>query len=217
VYAVFLHRTGTYSAFFFSLGSTSWDGLPLHNGYLTRIGGKDVELDSQIKASQIPDIIGSVPEYVADEETAFDPLPPAGPSFLLQALKMGPESPGLALAPKFVAPTSFYGQAAPKPKPKGPLLVFEFRLVGNPAVSCCLSRHDASAADAVVMKSPTKEHAKKHNKKWVPAAGRHTQCTDELHVQGFADRTSCLRSYCCTAFATASEGGHVLCVSRVVC
>ena len=102
----------------------SWDGLPLHSGYPTRIGGKDVELDSQIKVSQIPDIIGTLPEYDVDEEMPFESLPPAGPSFILQALKVGPESPGLASAPKFVAPTSFYGQAAPKPKPKGPLLVF---------------------------------------------------------------------------------------------
>jgi DNA repair and recombination protein RAD54B len=114
---------------FFSLGSRAWDGLPLHGGYLTHIGGKDVELDSQIKASQMPDIIGSVHEHGVDEGMAFESQPPSGSSFLLQALKKGPESPGLASAPKFVAPTSFYGQAAPKHKPKGPLFVLSLHSI----------------------------------------------------------------------------------------
>jgi DNA repair and recombination protein RAD54B len=106
----------------FSLGSSTWNGLPLYSGYLTHIGEKDVELDSQIKASQMPDIIGSVHEPAIDEEMAFGPQQLSGPSFLRQALKNGPESPEQVSAPKFVAPTSFYGQPAPKSKPNGPLL-----------------------------------------------------------------------------------------------
>jgi DNA repair and recombination protein RAD54B len=100
----------------------TWNGLRLHSGYATRIGGKDVELDSQIKASQMPDIIGSIEEHDVDEEMD-EPQSQAGPSFLLQSFENDPESAVLSSAPKFVAPTSFYGQAAPKPKPKGPLLV----------------------------------------------------------------------------------------------
>ncbi|KAJ3518137.1 hypothetical protein NLJ89_g63 [Agrocybe chaxingu] len=48
-------------------------------------------------------------------------------------------------AQKFIAPTNFYG--VPKPKAKGPL-------------------HDPDAEDALVMKSPTKEHIKRFNKRW---------------------------------------------------
>lgn len=111
------------------LGSTTWNGLPLHNGYQTRIGGRDVELDLQITASQMPDIIGSTQEHDDDEEMASEPSQfTAGPSFLPQALQKVTESPGPSSAPKFIAPASFYGAPPPKPKPKEPLCVFLFPL-----------------------------------------------------------------------------------------
>jgi DNA repair and recombination protein RAD54B len=70
----------------------------------------------------MPDITGIAEEHEVDEEMAYGPSSQAGPSFLLQALKNDPQSE-VSSTPKFVAPTSFYGQTAPKPKPKGPLLV----------------------------------------------------------------------------------------------
>jgi hypothetical protein len=97
------------------MGSTTWNGLRLHSGYATRIGGREVELDSQIKASEMPDITGIVEEHDVDDEMAYDPSQ-AGPSFLLRALKNDPQ-PEISSTPKFVAPTSFYGQTAPKSKP----------------------------------------------------------------------------------------------------
>jgi len=103
------------------MGSTTWNGFRLHSSYAVRIGGREVELDSQIKASEMPDITGIVEEHDVDEEMAYDPPLKAGPSFLLQALNNSPSE--ISSIPKFVAPTSFYGQTAPKPKPKGPLLV----------------------------------------------------------------------------------------------
>ncbi|KIM91969.1 hypothetical protein PILCRDRAFT_809966 [Piloderma croceum F 1598] len=136
------------SAFGKIMGSTTWNGLRLHSSYATRIGGREVELDSQIKASEMPDITGIVEEHDVDDKIAYDPPSQAGPSFLPQTLKNDPQSE-ISSTPKFVAPTSFYGQTAPKPKLKGPL-------------------HDAAATDAVVMKSPTKDHAKKFNKKDLP-------------------------------------------------
>jgi hypothetical protein len=69
----------------------------------------------------MPAIIGSEQELNVDEEMACEPQPQGGSSFLLQALTKITETPEIVPVPKFVAPTSFYGQAAPKSKPKGPL------------------------------------------------------------------------------------------------
>ena len=113
----------------------------------------------------MPDIIGSVQELNAEEEMLFESQQLDGPSFLLQALKKAPESGEQIFTPKFVAPISFYGQAVLKSKSKGPLLALHlYSSIKSRLMSFC--RHDASAVDAVVMKSPTKEHAKKYNKKY---------------------------------------------------
>jgi hypothetical protein len=74
----------------------------------------------------MPDIVGTVQEPDVDEEMVFESQPVVGPSFFRQALKKVPEPSEQISAPKFVAPTSFYGQAAVKPKAKGPLLVLNF-------------------------------------------------------------------------------------------
>ncbi|KDR75393.1 hypothetical protein GALMADRAFT_249441 [Galerina marginata CBS 339.88] len=87
------------------MGSAPWKGQSLHSGYKTFIGGKEVELDLAVSASQLPAIKGSEINISQDEEL--------------------PESP--ATVPlveanqnqKFVAPTSFYGTT--KPKSKQPL------------------------------------------------------------------------------------------------
>ena len=69
----------------------------------------------------MPAIIGSEQELDVDEEMACEPQPQGGPSFLLQALTKISEAPEIVPVPRFVAPTSFYGQAVQKSKPKGPL------------------------------------------------------------------------------------------------
>lgn len=91
------------------------------------MAGREVELDSQIDFSQMPEITGTAKESAADEDMAYEtsqPLP--GPSFLLQAAKKNdkPATPGPSSTVKYVAPTSFYGAPPPKPKAKGPLYAF---------------------------------------------------------------------------------------------
>lgn len=107
----------------FRLGTAPWDGRPLHSGYAIRMAGRDVELDSQITATQMPNIIGSTEQPDADEEMISEPSQLAGPSFLKQALRKESVQEEPTSAPKFVAPTSFYGASAPKAKQKGPLFV----------------------------------------------------------------------------------------------
>ncbi|KIJ67587.1 hypothetical protein HYDPIDRAFT_127687 [Hydnomerulius pinastri MD-312] len=135
------------------IGRKEWDGLPLHNGYRFHAGGKEVELDLPIQASQLPAITG-VEEQVADPEVddAEQPTSPSNLSSLLQARSATkenvPQATSLQPPKEFVAPASFYGQV-PKRKPNEPL-------------------HDPEAEDAVVMKSPTKQHSDKFNKKGLP-------------------------------------------------
>ena len=70
-------------------------------------------------------------------------------------------------------------------------------------------RHDAAATNAIVMKSPTKDHAKKFNKKYDLFVGRQHQCTDGP-VQRSANCASRPRSHSCTSSTSASERRHVL-------
>lgn len=101
------------------MGTKPWDGVPLYSGYPLRLGGKEAEIDSQIPSSQMPTITGDSQEADdADENMMVESSQPGATSFLLQALKEPKQPP-----PKYVAPVNFYAAAAPKPKPKGPLLV----------------------------------------------------------------------------------------------
>ncbi|KAH9924448.1 P-loop containing nucleoside triphosphate hydrolase protein [Fomitopsis serialis] len=140
------------------IGTKKWDGLPLYSGYSTFIGGKEVELDGQISESDLPTIVGSSIEASLDPEIDSSPQTPAQPSFLVKSRRdsaetsSSPSANSPAALKKFVTPTSFYGKAPAKPKPRGPL-------------------HDPNAEGAIVMKAPTKEHAAKHNKKNLPTVG----------------------------------------------
>ncbi|KAG6866608.1 hypothetical protein C0991_000718 [Blastosporella zonata] len=89
----------------------------------------------QIKASQLPDLIGMPEGSGGDEVDAGDD----------SHTPVAPSDKFVEQVAKFVAPTSFYGTHI-KSKPKGAL-------------------HDPDAENAVVMKAPTKEHIKKFNKK----------------------------------------------------
>ncbi|RDB25350.1 DNA repair and recombination protein RAD54B [Hypsizygus marmoreus] len=120
------------------MGSVGWKGDTLSSGYRTFIGGKEIELDQQVKHSQLPTIIG-FPRAGADDTSDSKPSSPA------HSVDTSLASPAPA---KFIAPTSFYGTPI-KRKPKGPL-------------------HDPEGEFAVVMKAPTKEHMKKFNKKNLP-------------------------------------------------
>lgn len=81
------------------MGSISWKGETLRSGSRLFIGGKEVELDSQVSASQLPGGNGTTPEDKEDEPVVIpEPTSTRG-----------------------VAASSFY--AAVKPKAKGPLYV----------------------------------------------------------------------------------------------
>ncbi|KAH7915224.1 P-loop containing nucleoside triphosphate hydrolase protein [Hygrophoropsis aurantiaca] len=139
------------------LGRKGWDGLPLHNGCRFYAAGKEIEIDSQIPASQLPSITGTeecieIEEYVDIPDGRFSP---SKQSFLLQAINSPGtkeneakviSSPGSKKS--FVPPSSFYGQKLKK-QPTGPL-------------------HDPAAEGAIVMKAPNEEHAEKFNKKKLP-------------------------------------------------
>lgn len=111
------------------LGRTTWNGLPLYSGFTTRIGGKEVELDSSVPASQVPAIVGTSQDAENDVDMLVDlvasprssiAVKQADTSFLMQPNELNLAGSG-ANPTKFVAPTSFYASAPPKTKAKGPL------------------------------------------------------------------------------------------------
>lgn len=83
------------------MGSTSWKGQTLSSGFSTLIAGKEVELDIQVSASQLPTIQGS---------GVFSLGNPFSPD------SVGTVKPNATIDQKFVAPTSFYAPAPPKVK-----------------------------------------------------------------------------------------------------
>lgn len=83
------------------MGSTSWKGQTLSSGFSTLIAGKEVELDIQVSASQLPTIQGSV-------------VFPLGN--LSSPDSVGTVKPNVSINQKFVTPTSFYAPAPPKVK-----------------------------------------------------------------------------------------------------
>ena len=97
------------------MGSTIWRGDILHCGYQTCMAGKEIELDNQIPASQLPAIVGVHRDLETDSDS-----PPRPTSMLPQALAVKTNSipPGRG----FIDPTSFYGAPA-KPKLNKPLCV----------------------------------------------------------------------------------------------
>lgn len=83
------------------MGSTSWKGQTLSSGFSTSIAGKEVELDIQVSASQLPTIQGS------------GVFPLGNPSSLDSVDTMPPNA---TIDQKFVAPTAFYAPAPSKVK-----------------------------------------------------------------------------------------------------
>ena len=83
------------------MGSSSWKGQILSSGFSTSIAGKEVELDIQVSASQLPTIQGS---------GGFPLGNPSSPDSVSTA------KANATIDQKFVAPTSFYAPAPPKVK-----------------------------------------------------------------------------------------------------
>ncbi|KAG6330522.1 hypothetical protein ID866_8566 [Astraeus odoratus] len=132
------------------IGRKDWvDGEP-ESGHRFHVGNKEVELDQPIQTSQVPSITGV--EVEGDEASAEEvvdnspfSVPILAPSFSSRKENV-PQSVVSQQSPQgFIPPTSFYGQ----------------RLVKKPSGSL----HDPDAEGAVVMKTPTKEHSDKYNKK----------------------------------------------------
>lgn len=97
-----------------SMGSAPWKGDTLVAGYRTYIGGREVELDSQVNASQLPGLMGS--SLASGGDISIDSSGIAEPPNQMDCSETR-DTPPVA---KFVAPTSFYGTPIKK-KPKGPL------------------------------------------------------------------------------------------------
>ena len=83
------------------MGSTSWKGQTLSSGFSISIAGKEVELDIQVLASQLPTTQGS---------GVFPLGNPSSPD------SADTVSPNGTIDQKFVAPTAFYAPAPPKLK-----------------------------------------------------------------------------------------------------
>ncbi|KAL4080204.1 P-loop containing nucleoside triphosphate hydrolase protein [Scleroderma yunnanense] len=133
------------------MGRKDWDGRKLECGYRFFTGSKEVELDAQVPASQVPSIIGTeigIDDQDIDGGDHYGALSRVTRDY--HSRKENVLQPTIhQRSPKgFVPPTSFYGQP-PAKKVNGPL-------------------HDPAATGAVVMKTPTKEHSEKFNKKGLP-------------------------------------------------
>ncbi|KAI6121363.1 P-loop containing nucleoside triphosphate hydrolase protein [Pisolithus sp. B1] len=131
------------------IGRKDWSGLELQNGYRFYVGSKEVELDAPIDASQMPRITEI--EIENHDPSAED----ADGSPAMTSIAPQVQLPRTDNATRtqrsqhgFISPVSFYGQI-PEVKPMGPL-------------------HNPDAEGAVVMKTPTKAHSEKFNRKGLP-------------------------------------------------
>ena len=106
------------------LGRKKWDHIPLHAGYRLFLGGKDIALNSEISEHELPLVQGTSLEPDLDADMEPPPSLQRKSSLLPQAHHES-DHPVSVNSPsavkKFIPPTSFYGQAPAKPKPKGPL------------------------------------------------------------------------------------------------
>ena len=128
-------------------------------------------MDSQIPSSQLPAITGTSIEIENDYDTGLLDVSHSSSVHSPSSHRMdGSSSPmrnTTSSAKKFIPPTTFYSNTAPRkhPKPKGPLFV-TFVIV-NALHNSQPHRHDPDAEDAVVMKAPTEEHISRFNRKLV--------------------------------------------------
>jgi hypothetical protein len=137
-------RMRSRSLYSHSLGQAKWKGTPLSSGYYDRIGPREVELDAQISASQMPKIVGTSEDAdVPDNDEWEVPTPRV---HALTPSTPAPASPALAntslSAKKFVMPavSSFYSKAPPKPKANGPLYDFSWPCLLNTVNSSLQTR-----------------------------------------------------------------------------
>ncbi|KAF9007989.1 SNF2 family N-terminal domain-containing protein [Cyathus striatus] len=124
------------------MGSIPWRGQLLRCGLQLNIGGKEVEIDREVSKSQIPLI--ATGESCTIVTTDIDNQV----SNSVNNSVLTPDPSAKPAEKTFIPPASFYA-VHPKPKLKGPL-------------------YDPNAEGAVVMKSPSKEHAKRFNTKNLP-------------------------------------------------
>lgn len=118
------------------MGSTKWNGGQLHGGTTLHISSRTVELESQVKSSDVPNIIGTALPDGPICEDAIDLEAPIGDeadlggvhkltfaskeNFDIQnSSSLSADSKGTHK--KFVIPTNFYGKAPATAKAPGPL------------------------------------------------------------------------------------------------
>lgn len=129
-------------AFNYSMGSATWDGVPLHPGSQVKFSGKVAEIQNQVSGSVVPRIVGVLPSDAPSNEEVDD----------LEAISVNEEFSGTGVIPqlsisiarkdvdgdisaglhyethavskRFVGPTSFYGNpVAPSRKEVKPAWV----------------------------------------------------------------------------------------------
>jgi DNA repair and recombination protein RAD54B len=106
---------------FSRLGIVAWKGDSLRSGYALRIGGKEVELDREVLASDLPIVSGLAAGPCDRSTTCSPPLSPRHPSSVAPRESTDtPTMPPPAPRAGFVSPASFYA-VPPKAKLKGPL------------------------------------------------------------------------------------------------
>ncbi|KAK7472895.1 helicase [Stygiomarasmius scandens] len=118
-----------------TMGSTSWKGAALESSNTIHVGGKELLLLSEISTRQLPTSI----QKNLGLHITFDETAATETS----NVDVNPSAP----SNKYVPPTSLHGN------------------VSHASKKIARPLHDPEAEGAIVMKSPTKEHMEKHNKK----------------------------------------------------
>lgn len=104
------------------LGRTSWSSLALFSGLLTRIGGKEVQLDNPVPEVQVPNVVGTSEDAKIDIDApamlSSDPVIVKRNELALQDTATETPVSETRSETRFITPTSFYAAAPPKAKSK---------------------------------------------------------------------------------------------------
>lgn len=122
-------------------------------------------MDASVPKSEVPAISGTD----VDEQNAEETLPQITPAKISSGSLLTQPNPTI-----FVAPVAFYGKVLDKPK-TGPLYVRPANIPKSHLKHDSIKRHDPAAEGSIVMKSPSKEHEKKFNSKFVVFTSDYTK------------------------------------------
>jgi DNA repair and recombination protein RAD54B len=100
------------------MGTTTWNGIPLRDGYQTSVSGKQVMLNAEVTYSDVPRVIGEMPDDGPVNEE-YDAEAPRCDDEELQV--SAPVGDSVSVSKKFVNPMNFYAAEKPKQRSKAPL------------------------------------------------------------------------------------------------